>query len=162
MTSCLFEDEMGLVWKFAGHNSPLFGRREEDEVEHPGHNFNVNDTIAWWLSEVRVHFRVGNYLGDFLFNIPLSRELPLKSWLLECLPLDMAGSSWTRVRWSIETKKSAMENISPERVVLLDSRKQPTRAVHWTTWLPRILRDLASSQQWHVSLANFCWNIVRN
>jgi len=20
-------------------------------VEHPGHNFNVNDTIAWWLSE---------------------------------------------------------------------------------------------------------------
>ena len=69
MTSCLFEDEMGLVWKFAGHNSPLFGRREEDEVEHPGHNFNVNDTIAWWLSEVRVHFRVGNYLGGFLFNI---------------------------------------------------------------------------------------------
>ena len=59
----MFEDEMGLVWKFAGHNSPLFGRREEDEVEHPGHNFNVNDTIAWWLSEVRVHFRVGNYLG---------------------------------------------------------------------------------------------------
>ena len=43
---------MGLVSKFAGHNSPLFGRREEDEVEHPGHNFNVNDTIAWWLSEV--------------------------------------------------------------------------------------------------------------
>ena len=56
-------------------------------------------------------------------------------------------------------KRSAMENISPERVVLLDSRKQPTRAVHWPTWLPRILRDLASSQQWHVSLANFGWNI---
>ena len=157
----MFEDEMGLVWKFAGHNSPLFGRREEDEVEHPGHNFNVNDTIAWWLSEVRVHFRVGNYVVGFLFNILLSRELPLKSWLLECLPLDMAGSSWTRVRWSIETKQSDKENISPERVVLLDSRKQPTRAVHWPTWLPRILRDLASSQQWHVSLANFCWNIVR-
>jgi len=37
--------------EFTGHNSPLFGRREEDEVEHPGHNFNVNDTIAWWLSQ---------------------------------------------------------------------------------------------------------------
>ena len=76
MTSCLFEDEIGLAWKFAGHNSPLFGRREEDEVEHPGHNFNVNDTIAWWLSEVRVHFRVGNYLGWLPLQYPSVQGAP--------------------------------------------------------------------------------------
>ena len=38
---------------FTGHNTPLFGRHEEDVVGHPGHNFNVNDTISWWLDNVR-------------------------------------------------------------------------------------------------------------
>jgi len=36
---------------FTGHNTPLYGRHEEDAEDHPGHNFNVNDTIAWWLSK---------------------------------------------------------------------------------------------------------------
>ena len=46
----------------SGHNSPLFGRREEDEVEHPGHNFNVNDTIAWWLSQVSPQKELQHFL----------------------------------------------------------------------------------------------------
>merc|ERR1712112_533707 len=36
---------------FTGHNTPLFGRHEEDAEDHPGHNFNINDTITWWLSQ---------------------------------------------------------------------------------------------------------------
>merc|ERR1712112_11440 len=36
---------------FTGHNTPLYGRHEEDAEDHPGHNFNVNDSIAWWLSQ---------------------------------------------------------------------------------------------------------------
>merc|ERR550519_2387163 len=36
---------------FTGHNTPLYGRHEEDAEDHPGHNFNVNDTIAWWLGQ---------------------------------------------------------------------------------------------------------------
>jgi len=36
--------------EFTGHNTPLFGRHEEDAIEHPGHDFNVNDTVAWWLA----------------------------------------------------------------------------------------------------------------
>merc|ERR1712002_59800 len=35
---------------FTGHNAPLYGRHEEDAIEHPGHDFNINDTITWWLS----------------------------------------------------------------------------------------------------------------
>merc|ERR1712180_97539 len=36
---------------FTGHNTPLYGRHEEDADDHPGHNFNINDTITWWLSK---------------------------------------------------------------------------------------------------------------
>lgn len=35
---------------FTGHNTPLFGRHEEDAIGHPGHDFNVNDTINWWIA----------------------------------------------------------------------------------------------------------------
>jgi len=36
---------------FTGHNTPLYGRHEEDADDHPGHNFNINDTINWWLDQ---------------------------------------------------------------------------------------------------------------
>jgi len=38
------------AWEmFTGHNTPLYGRHEEDDMEHPGHRFNLNDSISYYL-----------------------------------------------------------------------------------------------------------------
>jgi len=34
---------------FTGHNTPLFGRHEEDDINHPGHRFNLNDSINYYI-----------------------------------------------------------------------------------------------------------------
>jgi len=34
---------------FTGHNTPMYGRHEEDGENHPGHNFNLNYTINYYL-----------------------------------------------------------------------------------------------------------------
>ena len=34
---------------FTGHNTPLYGRHEEDDVNHPGHRFNLNDSITYYI-----------------------------------------------------------------------------------------------------------------
>jgi len=34
---------------FTGHNTPLFGRHEEDDENHPGHRFNLNDTVTYYI-----------------------------------------------------------------------------------------------------------------
>ena len=102
------------VFLVAGHNSPLFGRREEDEVEHPGHNFNVNDTIAWWLSQVYMCLWRENLMIIF------RREPQLRSWLLVCQHLAMAGSWWMKMRcqFNFFFRKYV---ISSERSLLPDS-----------------------------------------
>ena len=125
----------------SGHNSPLFGRREEDEVEHPGHNFNVNDTIAWWLSQVSSQ-KEYRELQHFL---PPSREPRLISWPLVCPHLGMAGSSWMKMRcWvDILEERDHESVISSEWSVLSDCSQQPQRAVHWPIGLPWLLRDFA-------------------
>merc|ERR1711892_138669 len=39
-------DYHGAFENFTGHNTPLFGRHEEDD---PGHGFNINDTINFYI-----------------------------------------------------------------------------------------------------------------
>jgi len=34
---------------FTGHNTPLFGRHEEDADGHPGHRYNLNDSISYYI-----------------------------------------------------------------------------------------------------------------
>merc|ERR1712038_1116512 len=34
---------------FTGHNTPLYGRHEEDDLNHPGHRFNLNDSISYYI-----------------------------------------------------------------------------------------------------------------
>ena len=34
---------------YSGHNTPLFGRHEEDDINHPGHRFNLNDSINYYI-----------------------------------------------------------------------------------------------------------------
>ena len=123
----------------SGHNSPLFGRREEDEVEHPGHNFNVNDTIAWWLSQVSPQKELQHF--------PHSREPRLRSWPLVCPHLGMAGSSWMKMRCRVDilNEKDQESVISSEWSVLPDCSQQPQRAVHWPIGLPWLLRDFTGS-----------------
>jgi len=36
---------------FTGVNTPLYGRTEEDDPNHPGHFFNVNDTVNWYIEQ---------------------------------------------------------------------------------------------------------------
>merc|ERR1719474_1054472 len=36
---------------FTGVNTPLYGRTEEEDPEHPGHLFNVNDTVSWYIQQ---------------------------------------------------------------------------------------------------------------
>jgi len=43
-------DYHGAWDEFTGLNTPLYGRTEEDNPDHPGHRFNVNDTINYYLS----------------------------------------------------------------------------------------------------------------
>lgn len=42
-------DYHGAWDNFTGVNTPLYGRTEEDAENHPGHFFNVNDTVNWYL-----------------------------------------------------------------------------------------------------------------
>ena len=42
-------DYHGAWDNFTGVNTPLYGRVEEDDVNHPGHFFNVNDTVNWYI-----------------------------------------------------------------------------------------------------------------
>ena len=37
------------VMFYSGHNTPLFGRHEEDDMNHPGHRFNLNDSINYYI-----------------------------------------------------------------------------------------------------------------
>jgi len=36
---------------FTGHHTPLFGRHEEDNVNHPGHRLNLNDSVYYYIEE---------------------------------------------------------------------------------------------------------------
>jgi len=43
-------DYHGAWENFTGHNTPLYGRHEEDDPSHPGHRFNLNDSISYYLA----------------------------------------------------------------------------------------------------------------
>jgi len=44
-------DYHGMWDNFTGLNAPFYGRKEEDREDHPGHLFNMNDTINWYLDQ---------------------------------------------------------------------------------------------------------------
>merc|ERR1711874_309704 len=43
-------DYHGAWENFTGPNTPLYGRHEEDDINHPGHRFNLNDSISYYLN----------------------------------------------------------------------------------------------------------------
>ena len=44
-------DYHGAWDNFTGHSTPLYGRLEEEAADSPGHWFNVNDSISWYLAQ---------------------------------------------------------------------------------------------------------------
>jgi len=44
-------DYHGAWDNFTGVNTPLYHRKEETEPDHPGHYFNVNDTLNWYIDQ---------------------------------------------------------------------------------------------------------------
>jgi len=42
-------DYHGAFEPFTGHNTPLYGRHSEDDINSPGYRFNVNDTINYYI-----------------------------------------------------------------------------------------------------------------
>ena len=40
-----------MVFRFTGHNAPLYGREEEKWEDHPGYMFSVFDTINYWIAK---------------------------------------------------------------------------------------------------------------
>ena len=43
-------DYHGAWDNFTGLNTPLYGRNDEEEPDHPGYRFNINDTINYYFS----------------------------------------------------------------------------------------------------------------
>ena len=97
----MVEHEHVVVFLVPGHNSPLFGRREEDEVEHPGHNFNVNDNMivlvsslsmicaqlirAFAKTETVFFASVGAGFGAAMFSAPIRAQMT------RCVPPEENG-----------------------------------------------------------------------
>jgi len=42
-------DYHGSFDNYTGHNAPLYGRHEEDGEDRPGHNWNLNDTVNYYI-----------------------------------------------------------------------------------------------------------------
>jgi len=58
-------DYHGAWDNFTGHNTPLYGRHEEDIEGHPGHGFNLNDTINYYISEGMPREKINVGLATF-------------------------------------------------------------------------------------------------
>merc|ERR1711970_207392 len=58
-------DYHGAWDNFTGHNTHLYGRHEEDIEGHPGHGFNLNDTINYYISEGMPREKINVGLATF-------------------------------------------------------------------------------------------------
>ena len=109
-------------------------------LKNPGHNFNVNDTIAWWLSQVQSPLEESGE-DQYLF---------LQGAPAEKLTVGMPtfGHGWELMDENeVSSQDKIKKTISPEWSVLPDSGEQSERTIHQPIRLPRLLRDHAGPQQ---------------
>ena len=55
------------AWEnFTGHNTPLYGRHEEDDINHPGHRWNLDIPIRLMLSGYFSRFNLNDSISYYL------------------------------------------------------------------------------------------------